>query len=74
MNEFLIGFLVGVIVAPLLLAVIAKPLMKWFLKRQATKLTENVMGRMKGLGDNFNQLNKNKEEKNGFKIEKEEKD
>ena len=50
---FLIGFLVGIIVSPLLLALIAKPLMKWMIKRKATKFMSDISSKMSGLQNNF---------------------
>lgn len=47
---FWIGFLVGVIATPIILAIVAKPLMKWFLKRKANNfmnaVTKNVNSKM----------------------------
>jgi len=75
MVSFWIGVLLGAIASPLILAAISKPLMNLFLKRQSTKLTKDVMGKMDDLGAKFNELNLKKEEKDGIiKIRKEEED
>jgi len=50
---FLIGFLVGIIVSPLLLALVSKPLMKWFIKRKANKFMSNITDRLSGLQNQF---------------------
>ena len=50
---FILGFIVGLLVSPLLLAIIAKPLMIWLAKRQASKLIANVSGRLSGLQSQF---------------------
>lgn len=50
---FLIGFLVGIIVSPLLLALISKPLMKWMIKRKANKFMSDITGRLSGLQKEF---------------------
>ena len=46
---FLLGFIIGLVVSPLILAAVSKPLMKWFVKRQASKLMQNVAGKLSGL-------------------------
>ncbi len=46
---FILGFIIGLIVSPLLLALISKPLMIWLAKRQASKLMSNVSERLSGL-------------------------
>ena len=50
---FLLGFIVGLVVSPLLLALFSKPLMIWLAKRQASKLLSNVAGRLSGLQNQF---------------------
>ena len=65
---FLIGFLVGIIVSPLLLALVSKPLMKWFIKRKANKFVSNINKRLSGLQTNFPVTKENGEQKKDNQI------
>lgn len=50
---FWIGVLVGAIASPLILAIISKPLMKWFVKKKATNLMEDLQGKVIGFVDDI---------------------
>ncbi len=50
---FILGFIIGLVVSPLLLAVLSKPIMIWLAKKQASKLMANVSGRLSGLQNQF---------------------
>ncbi len=56
---FLLGFIIGLIVSPLLLALFSKAIMRWFVKRQALRFVDNVSNKLSGLQDEFQNLEYN---------------
>ncbi len=67
---FLLGLIIGMILSPILLVIISKPLMKWIVKRQATKLMTNVAGKLSGIQDQIQITKKNGYKKENSKIDK----
>lgn len=62
---FLLGLLVGIVLGPLILAIIAKPLSKWFLKRKAKGFIKDLSSDVRAKMDKFQgvvpELNNGKE-------------
>ena len=67
---FILGLIVGMILSPLLLAIISKPLMMWIAKREANKLVSNVKEKLSGLQDQIQITNKDGSKKENSKSEK----
>ena len=65
MIEFFQGFVVGIIFTFLFIIVLAKPLMKWFAKRQMKRFAGDVIQNVSGLATSFQQNIKNGENKDG---------